>query len=265
MIHPTAILGEHVKLSNKTSIGPYSVVEGNVEIGENCRIGPHCHISGSTRIGSGTQIHAGAVIGDEPQDHRYDDNVSFTEIGENCVLREYVTVHRGALDRSSTIIEDNVMLMAFVHIGHNCHIESEVNMANMTVLGGHVSIGKGAFISASAVVHQFVGIGRYAMVSANARVNKDVPPYCMLAEGDFIYGANVLALRRAGFSVTIRNAIKETIKLFFSCNLNPKEALAKINKSYGHLDEIKHFIDFIQASKRGCMASIKKRGKGKNQ
>ena len=262
MIHPTAILSDHTKLGKRVSIGPYSVIEGDVELGDDCRIGPHCHISGNTRIGHGTRIHTGAVIGDEPQDRSFAGNASYTSIGENCILREYVTIHRGALDESCTVIKNNVMLMAFVHIGHNCHIENGVSMANMTTLGGHVSVGKNAFISAGAVLHQFVAVGCLAMISAYGRVNKDVPPYCTLAEGDYIYGPNVVALRRASFSPAVRKAIKEAISLFFFRNLSPAKALTEIDKSLINVSEVKQFTDFIRASKRGCMSAFPKRGKG---
>ena len=264
MIHPTAILSEHVKLGNHVTIGPFSVIEENVEIGDDCRIGPHCHICRDTLIGRGTRIHTGAVVGDEPQDHNYAGEVSFTQIGKNCVLREYVTIHRGAIAKSSTIVEDNVMLMAFVHVGHNCHIENGVNVGNMGAFAGHVHVGRNAFVSSYTVVHQFTRIGRYSMVSAYARINKDVLPYCMLAEGDRIYGPNVLGLRRAGFGLTIRNAIKAAIKVLFFRHLNLDDALAEIKKDFGTYAEIKYLIDFVQTSKRGLMGANPKRGKGAN-
>ena len=264
MIHPTVILSEKATIGENVSIGPYSIIDGQVEIGDGCRIGPHCHICEYTRIGRDTRIHTGAVIGDEPQDHRYSGDISFTEIGQNCILREYVTIHRGALKETSTIVEDGTLLMAFVHIGHNCHIEKGVNIANLGAFSGHVRVERGAFISGGAFVQQFVRIGQYAMVSANARINKDVPPYCVLAEGDRIYGPNVVGLRRAGFNLEKRNAVKKTIKLFFFSNLNVKDALTQITNKFGDLVEIKHFVDFIKAGKRGTMNAHLKRDKGKS-
>ncbi len=261
MHHPTAIISPNAKLGVNVTVGPYTVIDENVEIGDNCRIGPHCHITGCTRIGSGAKVHVGAVIGDEPQDHSFSGDPSFTNIGKNCTIREYVTIHRGADPDSATTIGDNVMLMAFVHLGHNCSIGDHVNIANMTILGGHVHIGNNAFLSSGIVAHQFVKVGQYAMVSANARLNKDVPPYCMLAEGDRIYGANSVGIKRAGFSKETRNAIRQAIKLFFFSDSNSEEALAEIAGKFGGIPEVNAFIDFVKSSQRGMMTARPKREK----
>ncbi len=261
MIHSTAIIGGAVALGVDVHIGPYSVLDGDVKVGDRCRIGPHCHITGQTEIGENTRIHAGAVIGDDPQDHSFDGAVSFTKIGRHCHIREYATVHRGAEAGTATVIEDNVMVMGFVHIGHNCHLHAGVVIANMSVVSGHVEIGKRAFVSSGTLVHQFVRIGDYTMISARARIVQDVPPYCLLAEGDCIYGINTVGLRRAGFPQDVRRTLNEAVKTFYFKDLNRDDALDCLRRDYPASAEVGVLIDFIAGAKRGTMPGRPKRGK----
>ncbi len=254
MIHETAVIGSEVKLGKNVTVGPFAVIDGPVSIGDECRIGPHCHICGDTSIGARTKIHAGAVIGDEPQDHGYHDQASSTEIGNDCVIREYVTIHRGSREGNVTRIGNNAMLMGFVHIGHDCQIADRVVIANNCMIAGHVEIGEKAFLSGAVAVHQFARIGRLAMIASNQRISQDVAPFCMVGDEGAIVGPNSVGLRRAGLTSTQRSCLKEAIKTFFFRGLAHEDALIMMQEMYADSAQIADFIEFVRNSKRGMLA-----------
>ena len=258
MIHDTAIIGKNAQLGERVTVGPYTVIDDHAVIGDDCRIGPRVTITGHTTIGKGTNVHSGAVIGDEPQDHGYRGEVSYTQIGRRCVLREYVTIHRGAAAESTTVIGDDVMIMGLAHVGHNCRIGSHVNIANATLLAGHVEIEDRAFLSARIMVHQFVRLGTLAMIGGGAIVAQDVPPYCLVPR-QLVRGPNTVGLKRAGLSADTRQAVKHAIKLYFFSGLNGTEALAAIREQHGASAEVAHFADFIEASRRGVLSAVSRK------
>jgi UDP-N-acetylglucosamine acyltransferase len=261
MIHPSAVISSDAQLGADVEIGPYAVIDGPVVLGDRVRVGPHAHIRGHTSIGAGSVVHLGANVGDTPQDHSYAGATSYVDIGEGCTIREYVTIHRGADEGSRTVIGNHVLLMGFVHVAHNCIIADHVNVANNSIIAGHIEIGERAFISGAVAMHQFIHIGAYAMVSAQARLPKDVPPYCILGDGNRIYPQpNVVGLRRAGFDRDQRNAIKDTIRLFFFSDLNRQDALAAIEEKYANFASTGVFCNFIRNSRRGCMS-----GRGRSE
>ena len=251
-IHPTAIISPKAELGADVVVEPYAVIDEGVRIGDGCRIGPHAHISGNTSIGEGTVIHTGANIGDAPQDLHYNGAPTRTEIGRNCVLREYVTIHRGTAEGSATVVGNNVLLMAFAHLGHNCILGDGVVVANMTMVGGHVEIGSRAFVSASCLIHQFVRIGRLAMVGGGNGFAQDIPPFCML-QFEQIQGANVVGLKRASISPESRKAIRAAIKIYFFGGLNRSNALAEIRDAYGDIPEVEEFAKFIEGTRKGIL------------
>ncbi len=251
MIHPTAVIADTVRLGEDVTVGPYTVIEGEVEIGDGCCIGPHCHILGFTVIGPGTQVHAGAVIGDAAQDYGCKGERSYVRIAANCIIREYVTIHRGNAAETETIIGENCMLMAFAHVAHNCILGKRVVIANLSVLSGHVEIGDRAIISGYVGLHQFVRIGELAMVGGHLKLTQDVPPYCLAAKDNRVSGPNTVGLKRAGFPEDSRKAIRNAVRTFFYAGLSQNDALAAIAEKHGDSPEIQHFIEFIKASKRG--------------
>lgn len=253
MIHQTAIIDPQAELGSGVTIAPYTVIEGPVSIGENCRIGPHCHITGHTTIGPGSSVHAGAVIGGEPQDYDYGGERSYTVIGTGCHLREYVTIHRGATLESTTRLGNNVMVMAFGHVAHNCNVADNVVLVNGVNLAGHVEIGARAFISACTRVHQFVRIGELAMLGSDMHIRQDVAPYCMAID-EGIVGTNVVGLRRAGIDSDARRALKNAIQMFTDA-CPQAEALAAIEAESPGLPAIESFVAFVRSSKRGVLRS----------
>ena len=253
MIHPTAVISPEAKLGRDPEIGAYTILEGPVELGDGCVIGPHCHLLGHTRLGAGCRVHVGAVIGDRPQDHSFRGDRSYTVIGEHTTIREYATIHRGAIPESTTSIGSHCMLMAFTHVGHNCQLGDAVVLANMTQLAGHVQIESRAFLSGFVLVHQFVRLGAGVMITAAARLGQDVPPYCLVGVEAAVYGPNTIGLRRAGFSPELRRAIRESLKLLYFSGLKRPDALAQIEAKHGKLPEVAHLVAFVRSSKRGII------------
>jgi len=249
-IHQTAIVANSAEIDPTAEIGPGVMIEEGVCIRSGVRVMPNAYIHKGTEIGEGTVIHTGAVIGNEPQDYQYKGAETFTRIGRNNIIREYVTVHRGTAEGSATVIGDNNFLMVQSHVGHNCRIEDDVVVANGALLAGHVQVEKGAFISGNVVFHQFCRVGRYSMIGGFTGVNKDVPPYMLVRGPSVIRGINLVGLRRAGFSREVRKEIKEAYKIFFLSGASRGEALARIKDSLNS-DEVAHFVSFIEASKRG--------------
>lgn len=249
-IHATAVIDPGAQLGVAVDVGPYAVIEAGARIGDRCIIGPHVHISGQTRIGEATRIHAGAIIGDRPQDLHYADEVTFTDIGSQCVIREYVTIHRGTAEGSRTVVGNQVMLMGFVHLGHNCQISDQVVVANGTLLAGHVEVGPRAFISGGVMVHQFVRIGRLAMIGGGNGIGQDIPPFCML-QFEQIQGPNAVGLRRAGMDEKTRLAIRSAIKTYFFAGLNRANAIEEIRAAGALCPEVEEFIRFIEGTRRG--------------
>jgi UDP-N-acetylglucosamine acyltransferase len=250
MIHPTAVISPEAKLGTDVEVGPYVVIDKNVEVGDGCTIAAHAHLTGHTRIGNNTAIHTGAVIGGAPQDLHYDGSESYTVIGDNCVLREYVTIHRGSDPGTTTSVGNGVMLMAFSHLGHNCVIEDGVVVANASLLAGHVEVGARAFISGMVAIHQFVRVGTMAMIGGKNGVAQDVPPYCTMQYGA-IRGPNVVGLRRGGVDAEARQAVRDAIKTFFFSGLNRPTALTEILAEHSDVAEVRNLVAFIESTKRG--------------
>lgn len=255
-IHPTAIVSPKAEIGKDVEIGPYSVIEDDVKIGDNCYIDAHVKIGQYTTIGPRCRIYFGTYIG-EPQDHRFYRGIrSFTEIGSDTVLREYVTVHRPPFEFLKTVIGNHVLLQAFVHVAHDCILGDHVTISNHTALSGHVQIDSGAVLSGYVLVHQFSRIGSLAMVGPTSLIGQDVPPFCMLREMNFITGPNTIGLRRAGFGAETRLAIRHAIKTYFFEGLNGKNAIAAIeaDPKVKDVPEVKAFCEFIKGSKRGIIS-----------
>ena len=253
-IHPTAVVSPNAELGKNVEIGPYAVIDDDVRIGDDCFIDAHVKIGQYTTIGPRCRIYFGAFVGAEPQDHRFYKGIqSYTEIGSDTVIREYVTIHRPPFEFLKTTIGNHVLLMAFVHIGHDVIIGDRVTIANNTALSGHVQVGQGAVFSGCVLVHQFCRIGALAMVGPGAHVGQDIPPFCMLRESNVITGPNTIGLRRAGMSNEQRLAIRRAIRTFFFEGLNAKNALEQIERGENVLPEVHMFVNFIKESHRGIM------------
>jgi UDP-N-acetylglucosamine acyltransferase len=253
-IHKTTVIHPGAKLSSGVSVGPYSVIEGNVSLGDNVRIGSHCVITGQTTIGRNCKIYTGAVIGSAPQDkkHSADDNV-FLNIGENNIIREYVTINPGTVEGGSkTVVGNNNLIMAYAHIAHDCIIGNKCVMANAATLGGHVTLEDNAMVGGLSAVHQFVRLGRLAIIGGCSKVVQDVPPFSTCdGHPAKVITTNVIGLRRAQIPETSIKNLKKAFKLLFHSGLSKTTALEKITSEIEPCPEIEHLTFFAKTSERG--------------
>ena len=256
-IHPSAQVGKSAKLGNHNVIGPNVIIEDGVTLGSGNKILANAYLCSGTSIGSRNEIHMSAVIGHAPQDVAYKGAKTFTKIGSDNLIREFVTIHRGTKEGTSTVIGDHNFIMANAHVAHNCVLGNRVIMVNLASLTGHCVVEDMAFLSGMTGFHQFTKIGTLAMVRALSAINKDIPPY-MICGGrpGVIQGINVVGLRRAGISQAIRTEIKESYRFLYRSGLNVEQALKEIEKNFKS-KEIAHLIEFIRTSKRGICAGPK--------
>lgn len=215
-IHPTAIIDPRAEIDTDVEIGAYAVVDGPARIHNGACLRPGAMVTGWTEIGARCLIDPHACVGGAPQDRAYAGARSYCRIGEDTQVREGATVHRGTTPDSSTVVGRRCLLMVNSHVGHNCEIGDDVVLVNGTVLGGYVSVGSRAFISALSAIHQFVRIGELAMLGGIAKVVMDVPPFMTVGgQGDACTGVNVVGLRRAGYSAAERNELRNAYRALY--------------------------------------------------
>ena len=260
-IHPAAIVDPNAKLGAGVEIGPFSIIGPHVTIGEKTTVQSHVVIEAEVAIGRGNFIGHGAIIGVPPQDVSFSpDRKTKVEIGDDNIIREYCTIHRGSPDGSATKIGDKNFVMAGVHVGHNCIIGNSVIVANNCLLGGHVRVDDGAFLGGASTFHQFMHIGRLVMVQGSSGFGKDLPPFVVAAERNSVFGLNIVGMRRAGFSAKDRDQIKEAFKLVYLSGLNTSQALEKA-KTMTLGAPAREFLDFVASSKKRGICPLK-RGTG---
>jgi len=252
VIHPTAVVSPRARLGEGVSIGPFCVVEEDVEIGAGTVLGPHVTVLRFTALGPLCRVHAGAVLGDLPQDQRFRDAVSYARIGSGCVLREGVTVHRGTEPGSATVVGDGALLMAGSHVGHNARVGRQVTLANGALLAGYSQIDDFAFLSGHCLVHQFTRVGTLAMMSGGSAAQMDVPPFCITQSlaTNFIVFLNVVGLKRSGMPADERRALRRAFDLLYRSGLSVPSAIAAIE---GEIDtpSARELCRFLRSSKRG--------------
>ncbi|MEE8264522.1 MAG: acyl-ACP--UDP-N-acetylglucosamine O-acyltransferase [Gammaproteobacteria bacterium] len=259
-IHPTAVVEDGAVLGRDVVVGPFAYIERGARLGDGCAIGPQAVIYRNTTLGPGCRVHAGAVLGDLPQDLAHKNEETYVKIGANCVVREGVTVHRGTKAGTSTIIGDECYLMSFSHIAHNVTLGRGVILVNGALLGGYSEVGDAAFISGHCLVHQFCRVGRLAMLGGSSGISKDVPPFCTThpLQANKILGINVIGMRRAGMSPVERQEVKQAFTLMYRPGLNVAQGLQRIREQFKDGPAIE-FSEFIEASKRGiCTFNIEK-------
>jgi UDP-N-acetylglucosamine acyltransferase len=259
-IHPTALVDPDAKIGADVEIGPFSIVGPHVTISENTVVQSHVVIEGDVKIGSGNFIGHGTIIGALPQDVSFSpERKTRVEIGNDNIIREYCTVHRGSAEQSATRIGHKNFLMAGAHIGHNCVIGNNVIIANNCLLAGYVRVDDGAFLGGGSTFHQLMHIGRLVMVQGSSAFGKDLPPFVIAAERNSVFGINVIGLRRSGFSAKDRDEIKAAFKLLYESGLNVKQALEKAaTMKFGAPGQ--EFFDFVANAKRRGICPLKRGG-----
>ena len=249
-IHPTALVAAGVRLGDDIVIGPFAVIEEDVILGDGCRIASHAVIKRHTRLGARNSVAEHAVIGGDPQDFKFKDCDSTTEIGDGNSIREGVTIHRGSRPGSATRVGSGCFLMAYSHIAHDCQVGNDVVLVNNCALAGEVVVDGRAFISGGAMVHQFCRVGRNAMIGGLAKVTQDALPFC-ITDGNpaRVRGLNRVGLRRSGFPATEIAALKQAYRLLDSPGVSLREALERMAAiDSAAVAELKAFIE---GSRRG--------------
>lgn len=257
LIHPTAVIHPKAEIHPTVQVGAYAVIGEQVKIDAHTTVGTHAVIEGPTEIGIGNQIFPGAVIGLEPQDLKYRGATSWVKIGDGNRIREYVTINRATGEGEATVIQNSTLLMAYVHVAHNCFISDSVVIANNVALAGHVHVETQAVIGGVVGIHQFVRIGRMAMLGGMSRIDRDVPPY-MLVEGNpaRVRSLNLIGLKRKGFTTEQINELKTAFRVLYCSGYTFEQALehlAALSESEP-VQQLCHFLKLsTSAGRRGVI------------
>lgn len=252
MIHKLAVVHPDAQIGKNVTVEPFSMVDKDTIIGDGTWIGPNASIMSGARIGKNCRIFPGAVVSAIPQDLKFAGEESTVEIGNNVTIRECVTVNRGTVAKDKTIIGNSTLLMAYVHIAHDCIIGNNCVIVNYTGLAGEVEVGDFAIISGATVVHQFVRIGKHCIIGGGSKVRVDVPPYVKADREPLSYlGINSVGLRRRQFSNETISDIQEMYRLIYQQNLNISQALDEIEKIIPHSEEKNEILNFFRNSSRG--------------
>ncbi len=247
-IHPEAIIGENVQ------IGPFVTIDKDVIIGDNCVIDSNATICRFTQLGKNCHVFPSAVIGAIPQDLKFKGEETWAVIGDNCVLREFVTIHRGTASRGKTIVGNNNLIMAYCHIAHDCILHDNIIMSNVTQLAGEVEVDDFAIIGGGTLVHQFSHIGPHCMIQGGSKINKDIPPYAIVAREPIAFcGINSVGLNRRGFTPEQIHTIQEVYRIVYNSGLITSQALERIENTLPQSLERDTILQFIQNSTRGIV------------
>ncbi len=258
MNQPLAYIHPEAKIAKNVVIEPFVNIEKNVVIGEGTWIGSNVTIMEGTRIGKNCKIFPGAVLGAIPQDLKFEGEETTAEIGDNTTIREFVTINRGTKANRKTVVGSNCLVMAYVHIAHDCIVGDRVILANAATLAGHVEVGDWAIVGGLSAVHQFSKIGKHVIISGGSLVRKDVPPYTKAAREPISYvGVNSIGLRRRGFSTEQISQIQEIYRIIYLKKLNRSQAIDMIEAEMSATAERDEILSFIQSSSRGIMKGNK--------
>ncbi len=258
-IHPTAIIAKEASLDSSVEVGAYSIIGPHVQIGAGTKIGPHVVLEGRTTIGRDNTFFQFSSIGATPQDKKYANEPTLLEIGDRNVIREFCTFHLGTVqDNSITRIGSDNLMMAYVHIAHDCQVGSHTIFANNASIAGHVRVDDWVILGGFAGVHQFCKIGAHAMLGMNTSLTQDVPPYMILSGNPAaVHGLNLEGLKRRGFTRESINAIRQAYKLLYKSSLTldeAKQALQQLQAEQADsASQIQVMLDFLERSTRGIV------------
>ena len=264
MHQPLAYIHPDAKIADNVVIEPFVTISKDVVIGKGTWIGPHVTIMEGARIGENVRIFPGSVISAIPQDLKYDGEKTEVVIGNNTTIRECVTINRGTAASDKTVIGDNCLLMAYVHVAHDCVIGNNCILANAVTLAGHIEIQDHAIVGGMSAVHQFVKIGSHAFLSGGSLVGKDVPPFCRAARYPLSYvGVNSVGLRRRGFSSEKINHVLDIYRILYVRGFNTSRAVNIIDTEIPASAEKDLILDFVRNSVRGIMKGFMHRNENR--
>jgi UDP-N-acetylglucosamine acyltransferase len=249
-IHPTAIVDPKARIDSDVEIGAFAIIEAGVEVGAGSRIGAHAVLKSGLSLGRRVRVHEGAVLGGDPQDLKYQGAPSYAVVGDDCVVREFATIHRSARPEGTTRVGPGSFLMGYGHVAHDCEIGEEVVIASYAALAGHIHVGRRAFVSGGVVIHQFSRIGELSMIGGGSKVNLDVPPF-FTVDGvpARAVGLNLVGLKRAGVGEPDVQVLKRAYRLLYRSKLAVRDALPEIEALAN--DFAQRLADFVRASERG--------------
>jgi UDP-N-acetylglucosamine acyltransferase len=252
-IHPSAVVHETATLGSDVFVGPFCVVGAQVKIGDRTRLASHVVIEGPTDIGPDNVISPMASLGGAPQDLKYDGEPTRLEIGSGNKIREYVTISRGTVGGGGvTSIGDGSLFMAQTHVGHDCQVGSRIIFGNAATLAGHVEVGDDANVGAYSGVHQFCRVARFAFIGGYSVVTRDALPWVLtVGNRAKAFGLNTVGLKRKGYAAEVVEALKSCYQTLFRSKTPLEEALATVEAEFGHIDEVRYFVDFVRGSERG--------------
>jgi len=254
MSQPFTYIHPQAKIADDVIVEPFSVIQKNVEIGEGTWIGNNVTIMEGARIGKNCKIFPGAVVSSIPQDLKFEGETTTTEIGDNTIVREFATISRGTKDRLKTVIGKNCLIMAYVHVAHDCLIGDHTILVNSVQLAGHVVLGSHVIVGGTSAVLQFVKVGDHVMIGGGSKVRKDVPPYVKVSRDPLAYvGINSIGLRRRGFSNEKIHELQEIYRKIYLNGMNNTQALEEIELSMPPSEERDNIIRFIRNSERGIV------------
>ena len=257
MISPLANVSSKAQIGNNVTIEAFATIYDDVVIGDNTHIHPNAIIYPDTTIGSNCQIFPGALIGIVSQDLKYKGEKAKTTIGNNTIIREYATVHKGTADRMLTAIGDNCLIMAYAHVAHDCILGNNIILANYVGLAGHITIEDFVIIEGYAAIQQFIRIGAHSFIAGASKIRKNVPPFIRVAREPLQYiGVNTVGLARRGFEKETINQIEDIYRLIFVRGHNVTNALALVDVEIPESDVKKQIVDFIKSSTDGIVKGI---------
>ena len=253
-IDPLALVSKKAQLGENVTIGPSAIIDDDVVIGDGSSVAPYAIIQHGTRLGKECKIASFAVVGGPPQDLKYKGEPTTLEVGDQCDIREYVTLNRGTVETGKTVIGNNCMFMANAHVAHDCIVGDYCILANSVPLAGHVTLDNWVIIGGLTPVHQFVHIGDHAMIGGGYRIAKDIPPFVRAGREPLVFeGLNSVGLRRRGFSPKSIDLIEKAYVLLYRSKLNVSQAIARIKEELEQTPEIQNILNFVAGSKRGII------------
>lgn len=255
MIHPTAIISPQAELGADVEIGPYSVIEAGVQLGDRCKLHSHVVIHGQSEIGTDNEFFPFAAIGIKSQDLKYAGEPTSLIIGDRNVFRENSTVHRGTTEETITQIGSNNLFLSYSHVAHDCLVGNHVILSNNGTLAGHVIVEDHAILSGLSAVHQFCRLGQHSIVGGCAKIVQDVPPFTIV-DGNpaSVRGINQVGLQRRGFSEDDLKALRSVYKkLFLKKDLNLAEVIAELPTELSSQEKVTELLTFISDSERGVI------------
>jgi UDP-N-acetylglucosamine acyltransferase len=251
-IHPTAIIAGTARIGDGCEIGPYCIIDDHVELGPGCKLHHHVTLGSHTVLGQGNELFPYACLGQKSQDLKWNGGDTWLRIGDKNVFREFVTIHRATKAGEATTVGSHNLLLAYVHLAHDCQVGNHNIFSNAAMLAGHCVVEEHAIVGGMVGIHQFVRIGKHSMIGGCAAVVQDIAPYMLVngnpAETRMI---NAVGLKRHGFSDEAQSALKQAYKLIFREGLTIPNALARIEAELPALPEIQHLVNFIRTSERG--------------